>query len=345
MRQNYDKKNEQGWDCLIAYGRGEPVPGYNSIKIGSGLDSKIQGLETRLLDLHGYGSCRATRRFLKEIDAWGPDIVHLHNIHGYYINFEILFAWIKAHPERQVLWTLHDCWSFTGHCSYFTAVGCEQWKTRCTHCVQLRRYPKCLFHGNVKRNFDRKQAAFTGVANMKLIVPSHWLEGLVKQSFLKEYPIEVAYNTIDATVFKPTPSDFRARYGLQDKKVILGVASVWEDRKGLNDFVKLAQMLDDTYAIVLVGLTEQQIRQMPENIIGIRRTNSARDLAAIYTAADIFVNPTYEDNYPTVNLEAQACGTPVITYDVGGCKETLHNSNSTAILCGVDNILKSLKKT
>lgn len=180
---------------------------------------------------------------------------------------------------------------------------------------------------------------------MKLIVPSHWLEGLVKQSFLKEYPIEVAYNTIDATVFKPTPSDFRARYGLQDKKVILGVASVWEDRKGLNDFVKLAQMLDDTYAIVLVGLTEQQIRQMPENIIGIRRTNSARDLAAIYTAADIFVNPTYEDNYPTVNLEAQACGTPVITYDVGGCKETLHNSNSTAILCGVDNILNSLKKT
>ena len=235
----------------------------------------------------------------------------------------MLFAWIKKHPEMQVKWTLHDCWAFTGHFSHFTAVKCEQWKIRCSYCSQLRRYPKCYAMSNVGRNFDRKKAAFTGVSNMELIVPSHWLEGLVKQSFLKEYPIEVVYNTIDTNIFKPTPSDFRKRYGLQGKKIVLGVASVWDERKGLNDFIKLAQMLDDHYVIVLVGLTEKQIKQMPKKILGIKRTNSTRELAAIYTAADVFVNLTYEDNYPTVNLEAQACGTPVVCFNSGGVCETI----------------------
>lgn len=180
---------------------------------------------------------------------------------------------------------------------------------------------------------------------MKLIVPSHWLEGLVKQSFLKDYPVEVVYNTIDTNIFKPTPSDFRERYDLQNKKIVLGVASVWEERKGLNDFIKLAQMLDDNYAIVLVGLTEKQIKQMPKKILGIRRTNSAKELAAIYTAADVFVNPTYEDNFPTVNLEAQACGTPVITYDTGGCRETMKNRSVQLFQTGkLDDIYREVNK-
>lgn len=180
---------------------------------------------------------------------------------------------------------------------------------------------------SVSKNFERKRKAFTGVKNMTLITPSKWLADLTRQSFLKEYPVEVHYNTIDTSIFKPTPSDFRERYGLQDKIIVLGVANVWEDRKGLFDFYKLAKMLDDRYVIVLVGLSEKQIKKLPKNIKGIQRTNSPQELAAIYTAADVFVNPTYEDNYPTVNLEAQACGTQVLTYRAGGSPESVPENN------------------
>lgn len=197
---------------------------------------------------------------------------------------------------------------------------------------------------NVGRNFERKKAAFTGVPNMKLIVPSHWLEGLVKQSFLKEYPIEVVYNTIDTNIFKPTPSDFRKRYGLQGKKIVLGVASVWDERKGLNDFIKLAQMLDDHYVIVLVGLTEKQIKQMPKKILGIKRTNSTRELAAIYTAADVFVNLTYEDNYPTVNLEARACSLPIVTYNAGGSPEAAGKNACIVEVGNIEEIIACIEK-
>lgn len=313
---------KQGNQCVIAFGRAAAnCDDIETVQIGTKFDYQWHGVLTRLFDLHGFGSKRATRKFLQWVKEYEPDVIWLHNIHGYYINIELLFDYLKS-CGKKIYWTLHDCWAFTGHCSHFTAAKCEQWRSHCSHCSQLRRYPKCYAISNVNRNFERKKASFTGVPNMKLIVPSHWLEGLVKQSFLQEYPVEVFYNTIDMNVFKPTPSNFRKRYGLPGKKIVLGVASVWDERKGLNDFIQLANMLDDGYVVVLVGLTDKQIKQLPKKILGIQRTNSAQELAAIYTAADVFVNPTYEDNYPTVNLEAQACGTPVITYDTGGCKET-----------------------
>ena len=315
----------QGHTVKIAYGRDDTVPPQfekYAVKIGTALDRNLHALLTRTFDLHGFGSKTATRRFLQWADAYDPDLVWLHNIHGYYIHVEMLFAWIKSRPDMQVKWTLHDCWAFTGHCSYFTAVGCKQWESECKKCPQMNRYPKCYGLGDVGRNYRRKKAAFCGVRHMQLIVPSHWLEGLVKQSFLQEYPVEVVYNTIDTTIFKPTPSNFRQRYGLQGKKMILGVASTWDERKGLNDFVELAGMLDEHYVIVLVGLTPKQMKKMPSNIIGVPRTNSPAELAGIYTAADVFVNLSHEENYPTVNLEAQACGTRVVAYDVGGSRET-----------------------
>ena len=327
----------EGNECKIAYGRVEEVPEKfqkYAVRIGTDFDLKMHALQTRLFDTHGFGSKNATAEFLKWAEEYDPDVLWLHNIHGYYINIEMLFAWINSRPNMQVKWTLHDCWAFTGHCSYFTAVNCDKWKTQCADCPQLRRYPTCYTMGNVHQNFDRKKAAFTGVKNMTLITPSKWLADLVKQSFLKEYPVEVHYNTIDTTVFKPTSSDFRERYGLKNKKIILGVASVWDERKGLNDFLKLAEMLDENYAIVLVGLTEKQIKQIPKNIIGITRTNNAKELAEIYTAADVFVNPTYEDNYPTVNLEAQACGTMVVTYQTGGAPETIYKEDSAVVNAG-----------
>ena len=213
-------------------------------------------------------------------------------------------------------------------------VKCEQWKSHCTHCQQLRTYPACYVMSSVDKNFERKRKAFTGVKGMTIITPSRWLAELTRRSFLKEYPVEVHYNTIDTDIFKPTLSGLRKKYDLEDKFVVLGVASIWEKRKGLSDFYKLADMLDEKYIIFLVGLSKEQIEKLPSNIKGIQRTNSPKELAEIYTLADVFANPTYEDNYPTVNLEAEACGTRVVTYDVGGCKETLKRRDSVAVPVG-----------
>ena len=311
----------QGNEVKIAYGREEVPEQFRkyAVRIGSDLDTKLHGLCTRLLDEHGLGSRGATKRFLAWAEEYDPDLLWLHNIHGYYINYELLFDWIKSRPEMEVRWTLHDCWAFTGHCSY---------------CVQKMRYPASVLVDSSKRNYDRKCTAFCGVRNMTLITPSQWLADLVKQSFLKEYPVEVHYNTIDTSVFKPTPSDFRERYGLTDKKIALGVASIWDERKGLSDLLKLSELLDDEWRVVIVGLNQRQLADLPEKVIGIERTNSAEELAEIYTAADVFVNPTYEDNYPTVILEAEACGTRVVTYDTGGCREGVKRADSVVVAVG-----------
>lgn len=320
----------EGNEVKIAFGRKDTVPEQfekYAIRIGTDVDCRLHALQTRLFDTHGFGSKKATQKFLEWAEDYKPDLLWLHNLHGYYINVEMLFEWIKQHSELQVKWTLHDCWAFTGHCAYFTMAGCEQWKKHCTECSQLHKYPSCIGKSSVSNNFERKRKAFTGVKNMTLITPSKWLANLAKQSFLKEYPVEVHYNTIDTEIFRPTPSDFRKMYNLDDKIIVLGVASIWEERKGLLDFYELRKLLDERYIIVLVGLSKKQSEQLPKGIVNIARTNSSQELAEIYTAADILVNPTYEDNYPTVNLEAQACGTPVLTYRTGGSPESVPREN------------------
>ncbi len=320
---------EQGHQVKIAYGR-ETVPEQYqkyAVRIGSDLDVKCHGLQSRIFDNTGFGSKKATEKFLQWADTYNPNVLHLHNIHGYYIHIGLLFDWIKKRPDIKIIWTLHDCWTFTGHCSHFDFVGCDRWKTGCYDCPQKKEYPKSLLFDNSRNNWLNKKDLFTGIKHMTIVTPSHWLAGLVKQSFLKEYPVEVIHNGIDLDVFKPTPSDFRQKHGLENKKIILGVASAWDRRKGFYDFIELSKILDDNYQIVLVGLSQKQISELPENILGIERTNSTKELAEIYTAADVFFNPTYEDNYPTVNLEAQACGTPVITYHTGGSVESVPKEN------------------
>lgn len=333
-----------GHEVKIAYGRKETVPEQfqkYAVRIGTDWNCKLHAIQTRLFDKHGFGSWYATKKFLKWAEVYKPDLVWLHNLHGYYINVEMLFKWIKKHPEIQVRWTLHDCWAFTGHCAYFTMAKCEQWKNGCLNCSQLHTYPACFGYSSVSNNYARKRKAFTGVENMTLITPSRWLADLTRESFLKVYPVEVQYNTIDTNIFKPTSSSFRERYGLQGKIILLGVANVWEKRKGLCDFYELRKVLDERYVILLVGINEELMKKLPAGIIGIRRTNSPEELAAIYTAADVFVNPTYEDNYPTVNLEAEACGTDVVTYDTGGCRETIKKKNSTVVPVGNVSKLKN----
>lgn len=317
-----------GHECKIAYGR-EAVPARfekYAVRIGSDFGVKLHAGLSRIFDKSGFYSRRATAKFIKWIKTYDPDIIHLHNLHGYYLNVETLFKYLKQ-ANKPVVWTLHDCWTFTGHCPYFDMSGCEKWKTGCAHCPQKKQYPVSLVFDNSKKNYLRKKACFTDVDNLTIVSPSQWLKDLVGNSFLREYPVNVIANGVDIEVFKPTNGDFKSRYGLDGKTVILGVAGVWEERKGLNDFIRLAKILDDRYRIVLVGLSDAQLAELPENVIGIKRTNNVSELAEIYTAADVLFNPTYEDNYPTVNLEAQACGTPVITYTTGGSGESVPTEN------------------
>lgn len=318
----YKAAVEAGHECCIAYGRGEAPKGFKTIKIGNKLDIYLHVLKARLFDASGFGSKHATKEFIKKIDEFKPDIIHLHNIHGYYVNIEILFKYLKAHPEIKKIWTLHDCWAFTGHCPHFEYEKCEQWKNECKKCVRRNEYPKSLVD-RCNRNYWLKKSTFTNVDNLMLVSPSNWLMNLIKDSFFKEYPIEVINNGVDTSIFKHTESNIKERYGIKNKKVILGVASVWDKKKGLDTFIELSKQLDNEYQIVLIGLNKKQIKKLPSNIIGITRTENVEELVKWYSAADVYFNPTLEDNYPTVNLEAIACETPVVTFNTGGSPESV----------------------
>lgn len=340
----YKILEEQGHECLIAYGRGTAPKGINSIKIGTNFDNYVHVAKTRLFDKHGFASTNATKEFIKKAKQYDPDVIHLHNIHGYYINIELLFNYLKE-ANKPVIWTLHDCWAFTGHCAYFDYVGCDNWKSGCDKCPQKNSYPQSLLKDNSKYNFDKKKEIFTGVKNMTIITPSKWLAELVKQSLLSEYEVKVINNGIDLNVFKPAESDFRKRYNLEGKFITLGVASVWEERKGLDTFVELSKRLDENYQVIIVGVTEKQKKQLPDDFFAISRTNDIQELVEIYSAANVYLNPTLEDNFPTTNLEALACGTPVITFNTGGSAESLDNTCGAVVAKGdINNLVDKIKE-
>lgn len=279
-----------------------------------------------LARITGFNGCFAwfeTYKLLKKIDEFKPDIIHLHNLHDSYINLPMLFSYIKKHNVPTV-WTLHDCWSFTGQCPYFTIAKCDRWKAGCHNCPQYKEYPASLYD-NTKKMWQLKKKWFTGVKNMTIVTPSEWLAGLAKESYLKEYPIQVINNGIDLDVFKPTHSNFREQYGIPgDKYIVLGVSFAWGYRKGLDCFAEMAEKLGDKYQIVLVGTDGEIDKNLPKNIISIHRTQNQKELAEIYSTADVFAMPTREENYPTVNMEAIACGTPVVTFNTGGSPEMLN---------------------
>lgn len=319
------------WQSYIAYGRGNRHSKSRLIKIGNNWDIKLHGIYTRLFDKHGFGSEKATLKLIKQIKEIKPDIIHLHNIHGYYINIKALFLFLKT-SEIPVIWTLHDCWPFTGHCAYFDYVNCEKWKTVCNNCPQKREYPSSIGFDGSKRNYYLKKELFTSIKNITFVPVSMWLEKIVKQSFLFDSPIQVINNGIDLKTFQPFHDmSIREKYNLKEEFIILGVASVWSQRKGFIDFIKLNKLLDHNYKIILVGLQEKDINKLPEGIIGISKTESKDDLALIYSNADVFVNPTWEDNFPTTNIEALACGTPVITYKTGGSPEAINSETGFVV--------------
>ena len=319
----------KGWESYIAYGRQCNKSKSQSFRIGDDWAVYNHGLQTRLLDNHGLASRKETKHFIKQIETISPDVIHLHNIHGYYLNYSLLFDFLSQ-VNIPVVWTLHDCWAFTGQCSHFENEKCEKWKNGCYKCTRLNVYPNSLmdstaFQWKVKKNLFGKMERLT------IVTPSVWLKEQVKLSFLKDKRIEVINNGIDLNVFRPRKSDFRSIYGIEDKYVILGVAFDWGYRKGLDVFCYLAEHLDESFAIVLVGTSDSIDKNIPDRIVSIHRTDNIEQLVEIYTASDLFLNPTREDTFPTVNIEALACGLPVMTFSTGGSPEII-NENCGSII-------------
>lgn len=332
----------QGWRSVMAYGRWSRGSESELIRIGTKCDVWFHALESRFCDNSGLCSTSATRRFIERIKEITPDIIHLSNIHGYYINYQILFEFLKKYG-KPVVWTLHDCWPITGHCAYFDYPKCEKWKSGCGDCPCLDKYPSSLFYDRSHINYIDKKSAFLGMPNLILVPVSFWLEKLLKESFMKDVPMKMIHNGIDLTNFKPLPKPKDGKFR------IIGVSNVWEPRKGLPDVLKLREVLSGEYEITLVGLTKKQMSTLPVGIRGISRTDSQQELARLYAEADVLINPTYEDNYPTVNLEALACGTPVVTYKTGGAPESVTPETGHIIEQGdvitMANVIMKMKET
>lgn len=336
-----------GWQSYIAFGKRVNDSSSTLIRVGNKCDIINHGIQTRLFDRHGLASVSATKDLIKELEGLDIDVVHLHNIHDYFINYKLLFGFLKER-NLPIIWTLHDCWPFTGHCGHFDFLGCDKWQTHCEHCPGKGTYPKSIWLDRSRKNFDDKKEAFTSVIdNLTLIPVSYWLERFVRKSFLSgAHRIETIHNGIDINLFRPM-EDYSVfdKYRIPTgKRIILGVAAPWSKRKGLNDFIQLRNKLNDDHVIVLVGLSPEQLKEMPQGIVGIPRTENQSELASLYSAASVFVNPTYEDNYPTTNLEALACGTPVITYNTGGSPECITNNTGRIVEKGdVNSLCESIR--
>lgn len=344
-----------GWQSYIAYGRGEPTSQSHLIRIGNDFDMYEHGVESRIFDNHGLASRGATRKLIKQIEAVKPDVIHLHNIHGYFINYPILFDYL-AKSGIPVVWTLHDCWTFTGHCAHFSFNKCYQWRDKeCLDCCHKDEYPASLLMNHAHQNFLNKRKVFSSINHATIVPVSHWLEDLVKQSFLSVHHVKCINNGININTFSPKENlvSVRNKLGIQQPFVLIGVASVWTPTKGLADFIKLRDILPtNQYAIVLVGVDDKQAKKLPDGITVIKRTNNVDELADIYSAANVFVNPTWEDTFPTTNLEAMACGTPVVTYRTGGSPESIipetgmvvEQGDVKSMISAIETICKNGKK-
>ncbi len=317
----------EGDECIIGFGAGDAPPEADAFapRTGTPLERKLHGAMRKLLDAEGYGSLRGTRALIWFLRAYQPDVIHLHNLHGCYLHLRTLFAHL-ASADIPVVWTLHDCWPFTGHCAYFDYAGCDRWQTLCHDCPQQRTYPVCVGLDGSKRNYLLKKELFASVPRMTLVTPCQWLCDLLPSSSLSCYPRRVSYNGVDTRAFRPMPSDVRARYGLDGVRLVLAVASEWVERKGLRYLTALADSLGAGYRVAVLGLTPDQIAALPAALLALPRTSSVAELAAWYSAADCLVNPTLEDNMPMVNLESLACGTPVAVFRTGGSPECVDDT-------------------
>lgn len=336
---------QNGWESYIAFGRERQTFSMSkSIKIGNSIEFIMHALKTRLFDLHGFGSKRSTLKFIKIIDELNFDLIHFHNLHGYYLNIEYLFSYLNK-KNIPIVCTLHDCWSFTGHCTHFTFVNCQKWKSQCFSCPEIKEYPASFFLDNSEFNFRRKKELFNSIKSLTIVPVSKWLENEVKQSFLNINTIKRINNGIDLNQFdRSRVTSFKyIKEEFKNKKIILGVSTKWTERKGLKDFFKLQKIISNDYKIVLIGLSNKQLKNLPLEIHGIERTENIEELVEWYVISEVLFNPTLEDTYPTINLESISCGTPVITYNTGGSPESISNGTGFVVKQGdLMSVLKAL---
>lgn len=333
MRQIQLAADKQGYETISFYGRRKGYTDLKCERFGNFFSFWSHVIWTTITDRHGCGSLYYTKKMVKRLKEEKPDIIHLHNIHGYYLNYPILFKYLREEFKGKIVWTFHDCWSMTGHCAYFVMAKCNKWKKMCYGCPNKKVYPISWFMDSSQSNYKSKKDAFCGFDNMTIICPSQWLAGIVKQSFFKDNKIKVISNGIDFKIFYPrTNKDVIQKYGIpENKKIILGVASIWEERKGLKVFTELSKRLDENYAIVIVGLSKQQIGKLNSNMIGIERTENQDELAELYSCATVFLNPSEEETFSLVTIEAIACGTPVIALDSSAVKELVDEKNGIVL--------------
>lgn len=295
----------------VVYGRYQSPENIDAIKIGSSASTLYHVFQTRLFDRQGFASKKATKQLIAVIEEYQPDIIHLHNLHGYYLNLPLLFHYL-AKKNTPVVWTFHDCWAYTGHCVYSDYIGCEKWKTECFHCPKKKEYPNSFLFDASRKNYIQKKRLFTAPENVTIVTVSDWLKGQVEQSFMSKYEVVRIYNGIDRKVFQPTQSNLKDRLGISDKFMMLGVSDIWSERKGLSYFMRLAQELKEDEALVMIGFKKEELSSLPKNIIALERTDNVQQLVEFYSAADVVLNPSFEETFGLVTAEALSCGTPVI---------------------------------
>jgi putative colanic acid biosynthesis glycosyltransferase len=322
---------KHGWESYVAYGRDSKPCSSQVIKVGNMLGVYEHYAEFRLLDNEGLASRNATRRLISKIESIKPDIIHLHVLHDHYVNYRVLFSYLRK-TNIPIVWTMHDCWSMTGGCMHFEVLKCDKWKSECYDCPEKR-----AIINRAKRNFRLKNSLFNSIKSLTYVPVSNWLGNYLRQSPQGFRPIKVIHNGIDIDKFVTRSQQTKAK----DKFKILGVAAVWTENKGISDFYKLRDILPEKdYDITLVGLSKQQAESLPAGIEGIQRTHNFDELVSLYSNSDVFVNPTYSDNFPTTNIEALACGTPVITYNTGGSPEAIDNKTGIVVPQGNLSALK-----
>lgn len=330
---------ERGWECFMVHGARYARPGscMQTIQAVSKMGEYAHFAESLLFDNHGLASRCETKSVIEQIKQIKPDVIQMHCIHGYYLNYKLLFEYLNT-TDIPVVWTFHDCWAFTGHCAHFVTARCDKWKTGCYECPLKGKYPKSLVDRS-SRNYELKKSLFTANKNLHIVSVSEWLANLARESYLKDKDIRVIHNGVDVNDFSPKKVTNNERIR------VLGVSGVWNEEKGLYDFFRLRDLLGkDKYEIVLIGLRKEQFKELPDGIVGIERTNSVTELAEYYSSADVFVNPTYADSFPTVNMEALACGTPVITYRTGGSPEIVDDKTGWVIKQGdVEALAKTIR--
>lgn len=325
----------KGWEVYVVHGSRHSAPSrLISLSRTSTIQEYLHAARSIMFDGQGLSGRKLTKHIVKQIEALQPDLIHIHNLHGYYINYEVLFDYLNQ-TQIPVVWTFHDLWPITGHCAHFDFNNCDKWKYGCSNCKFHKEYPSSFIDLS-KRNYQLKKRLFTGVKNMTLVPVSDWVGDILSQSFLNKYPVHRIYNGVDIRIFSPCDTDLRARMNMEGKHILLGVASPWGEKKGFKDYLALRKVLPDEYVIIMVGLTTKQITGLPSGIIGIERTKSQTELAEYYNLADITLNLSYQETFGMTTVEGMSCGTPGIVYDRTASPELV--TPATGIVVEAGNI-------